>query len=330
MSVITSAQRRFTRLDIAGRAALLSFASNAVLMALKLSVGLAFGSIAVLGDGVDSGEDLFASALAFFSVRLALQPADEAHPYGHGKAESLAAMSQAALIGGGAAFIAIAAVRRLIAHDAQIAVLPSIVTMCVAAGVNLVVAAYSMRAARISGSIAVAADARHLVTNVVQALAVIAGLTLVWATGNHVFDPVMALVLAAYLLWIAAGILRAALSELIDTALPADVLAALHECLAHESHGMRGYHALRTRKSGRETHIDLHALIDPEISVREAHRLIEDLERNIAAISPGAVVTVHLDPDENGVTERTQAAAAVVEAGLHAHRHEAADHESRD
>lgn len=303
MSFIASAPRRFMQLDIASRAALLSFASNAVLMALKLSVGLASGSIAVLGDGVDSGEDLFASALAFFTVRLALQPADEAHPYGHGKAESLSAMSQAALIGGGAVFITIAAVRRLITHDVEIGVLPSIITMCVAAGVNVVVAAYSMRAARISGSVAVAADARHLVTNVVQALAVIAGLTLVWATGNHVFDPVMALVLAAYLVWIAVGILRTALSELVDSALPDDVLAALHECLAHESHGMRGYHALRTRRSGRETHIDLHALIDPEISVREAHLLIEDLERDIAAISPGAVVTVHLDPDDGGTLE---------------------------
>jgi len=303
MSFIASARQRFAQLDIARRAALLSFASNAVLMALKLSIGLAFGSIAVLGDGVDSGEDLFASALAFFSVRLALQPADEAHPYGHGKAESLAAMSQAALIGGGAAFIAIAAVRRLITRDVEIGVLPSIITMCVAAGVNLAVAAYSMRAARISGSIAVAADARHLITNVVQAAAVIAGLALVWATGSHVFDPVMALVLAAYLLWIAVGILRIALSELIDTALPDDVLAALQECLAHESHGMRGYHALRTRRSGRETHIDLHALIDPEISVRDAHRLVEHLERDIASISPGAVVTVHLDPDDDATLE---------------------------
>lgn len=103
MSVLTALHRRFFGLDIASRAAVLSFSSNALLMVMKVSVGLVFGSVAVLGDGVDSAEDVFASGIAFFTVRLALQPADESHPYGHGKAESLAAMSQAALIAAGAA-----------------------------------------------------------------------------------------------------------------------------------------------------------------------------------------------------------------------------------
>jgi cation diffusion facilitator family transporter len=322
MSIIAAARHRFFQFDIASRAAFVSFTSNALLMLLKVAVGLAFGSIAVLGDGVDSAEDIAASGLAFFTVRLALQPADEEHPYGHGKAESLAAMSQSALIAGGAVFIAIAAVRRMVTHDVDIYVMPSLIAMGVTVAVNLGVSWYSLRAAKISGSVAIAADARHLLTNVVQAGAVILGLALVAATGNHVFDPIVAIVLAAYLLWIALGIFRAALRELVDTALPADTLARLDDCLAHESHGMRGYHALRTRKSGRETHIDLHALVDPAISVSEAHVLVEDLERDITAIIPGAVVTVHLDPDEPGIMDRTVGGpAAAAEHSLHVHRH---------
>ncbi len=321
MSVIAAARSRFFRLDIASRAAFLSFSSNALLMMLKVAIGLAFGSIAVLGDGVNSAEDVFASGIAFFTVRLALQPADEEHPYGHGKAESLAAMSQAALIAGGAVFVTIAAVRRLVTQDVEIGVAPSLATMGAAVAVNLGVAWYSFRAARLSGSVAIAADARHLLTNVVQAGAVIAGLALVAATGNHVFDPIVAMILAAYLLWIALGIFRDALRELVNTALPAETLARLADCLAHESHGMRGYHALRTRKSGRETHIDLHALVDPVISVSEAHLLVEDLERDITAIIPGAVVTVHIDPDEPGIMEREGGARAPAEQGVHLHRH---------
>ena len=92
--MIALVRRRLVPADLASRAAMLSLISNALLMALKIGVGLAFGSIALLGDGVDSAEDLLASALAFITVRLSLQPADEAHPYGHGKAESLAAVSQ--------------------------------------------------------------------------------------------------------------------------------------------------------------------------------------------------------------------------------------------
>lgn len=322
MSLLAAGRRRFAESDLASRAAFLSFASNALLMALKLTIGLVFGSIAVLGDGVDSAEDLFASGLAFFTVRLALQPADETHPYGHGKAESLAAMSQAALIGGGAVFIAIAAIRRFVAEDVAIQVAPSIVTMCVTIALNLAVAAYSRHAARVSGSVAIAADARHLLTNVVQACGVIVGLALVGLTGNHIFDPIVALVLAAYLLWIAYGIFRASLSELTDTALPDETLAALDECLAHESHGMRGYHALRTRKSGREAYVDLHALIDPAITVSEAHKLVEDLEQDIVAIIPGAVVTVHLDPAEEGIMERQAGLpGGPREASVHLHRH---------
>lgn len=322
MSVFTTGRRRFAQFDIASRAAFLSLTSNALLMALKLTIGLVFGSIAVLGDGVDSAEDLFASGIAFFTVRLALQPADEQHPYGHGKAESLAAMSQAALIGAGAVFIAVAAIRRFIADDTQILVLPSLITMGVTVAVNLGVAGYSRHAAKVSGSVAIAADARHLLTNVVQAFAIVVALALVGITGNHVFDPIVALLLAAYLASIAWGIFRSSLHELIDSSLPAGTLAAVADCLAHESHGMRGYHALRTRKSGREAYIDLHALIDPAITVSEAHLLVEDLERDLQGIVPGAVVTVHLDPDEPGIVEQAaEARTAAASSGVHLHRH---------
>ncbi len=303
MTVFASGTRRFWQLDIASRAALLSFVSNLVLVSLKLAAGFVFGSVAVLGDGIDSAEDVFASALAFLTVRLALQPADAEHPYGHGKAESLAAMSQAALIGAGAVFVAVAALRRMAAGDSAIEIGPSLVVMAVAVAMNFAVAAYSFHAARASGSVAIHSDAHHLMTNVVQAGAVILGLMLVAITGNNIFDPIVALLLAAYLLWIAYAILRAALRELIDTALPEDEVRKLEHCLEHESHGVRGYHALRTRKSGREKHIDLHIVIDPAMTVSDAHRRMDEIEGHITELIPGAIVTIHLDPDEPGMNQ---------------------------
>ena len=323
MSVLTAPHRRFFGLDIASRAAVLSFSSNALLMVMKISVGLVFGSVAVLGDGVDSAEDVFASGIAFFTVRLALQPADESHPYGHGKAESLAAMSQAALIAAGAAFIVIAAARRLVTGAAEIHVAPSLISMGVTAGVNALVAGYALRAARLSGSMAIKSDARHLLTNVVQAGGVMLGLALVGLTGEHAFDAIVALVLAAYLLWIAFGIFRDALSELIDTALPADEIAHVEEALSHDiGHGVRGYHEVRTRKSGREKYIDLHLLVDPALSVSDAHRCIEEIEHDIREVIPGAIVTIHLDPDEPGIMDRGLAPhPAAQDSGLHLHRH---------
>lgn len=321
MTAIGSAPRRFSQLDIASRAAILSLGSNTLLMIAKLTVGLVFGSVAVLGDGVDSAQDVFASGLAFFAVRLAMQPADHAHPYGHGKTESLAALSQAALILGGAVFITIAGVRRLIVGSSDIDLGPSIAMMIVTAGANLGVAAYAMRAARVSGSVAIASDARHLVTNVVQAAGVIVALVLVGVTGREFFDPLIALAIAAYLAYTAARIVRDALEELIDSALPEEEIARIESCLATHEHGVRGYHAMRTRKSGREKHIDLHVLVDPQMTVSDAHLRIEEIEEDLRRVIPGAIIAIHVDPDEEDIMERGQQETAPVERGLHLHSH---------
>jgi len=312
---------RFSQLDVASRAAALSFGSNVVLMVAKITVGVVFGSVAVLGDGVDSAQDVLASALALLSVRYAIQPADEAHPYGHGKAESLAALSQAGLIFGGASFIAVTAVYRLATGGVEIYVAPSLAMMGVTAGVNVGVAAYAMRAAKVSGSVAIASDARHLMTNVVQAGAVIIALALVGVTGRHVFDGIVALMLAAYLAWIASRILREALSELIDTALPDEDVALLEECLQHEGHGVRGFHALRTRKSGRERYIDVHVLIDPALTVSEAHHRVEEIEQHLREAIPGAIASIHLDPDEPGIMDRGERDDGAPAPELRLHRH---------
>lgn len=312
--------KRIAAYDPASKAAMLSVASNGLLLVLKLTFALLFGSVALLGDGIDSAEDLVASALVFFSVRLALQPPDEKHPYGHGKAESLAALSQAGLIAGGAIFIAFAATRRLLAEDPEIYVWPSLIAVGITAAVNLGVAGYAFRAARLTGSIAVASDARHLLTNVVQAGAVGAGLVLVGVTGNHVWDPVVALLLAAYLAWIAVGILRIALSELIDSALPVEDLATIEQTLAKARPGLRGYHALRTRRSGREAQIDAHLLVDPAMSVADAHRLSDHIEQELEGLIPGAIVTLHMDPDDPAFVERARPSHEV-DGGLHLHKH---------
>jgi cation diffusion facilitator family transporter len=322
MSASSSPFARFFAMDIASRAATLSFGSNLALMIGKIGVGLVFGSVAVLGDGIDSAQDVFASALAFFAVRLAMQPADERHPFGHGKAEGLAAMAQAALIVGGAGFIAVTAVYRLATGGVEIYVWPSVIAMLVTVAVNLSVAAYALRAARISGSVAIASDARHLLTNVVQAGGVIAGLVLVGVTGEHWFDPAVALILAAYLTWIAFTIARDAFGELFDEALPEEDVDAIERLLEGDRHGVRGHHGLRTRKSGRERYIDVHVLVDPALTVSEAHRLVEEIEQHLVDVVPGAMVNVHIDPDEPGIMDRHPERPAVsVEQSLHLHQH---------
>ena len=321
MAMIGAPMRWFSQLDIASQAAALSFGSNAVLMVAKITVGVIFGSVAVLGDGVDSAQDVLASALALFTVRYAIQPADEVHPYGHGKAESLAALSQAALIFGGAVFITVTAIYRLATGGVEIHVAPSLAMIGITAVVNL--AGRGVRDPRgedqrLGGDrVGRAAPDDERRAGGRRDRSAGAGRR----DGQRAFDPIVALMLAAYLTWIASRILRAALSELIDTALPDEDVALLEECLAHEGHGVRGYHALRTRKSGRERYIDMHVLIDPALTVSEAHHRVEEIEQHLREAIPGAIASIHLDPDEPGIMERGADGAAAPAAELRLHRH---------
>src|SRR3990172_8323385 len=153
------------RSDLALRAAALSFTSTFPLLILTFVVGLMTASMAVLSDAVDSAEDVVASTFALISIRLASQPADEEHPYGHGKAESIAAAGQALLIAGGGGFIIAPAVRRLIERGAEIDTTPGLIALTITAVVNVGVVLYVSRAARLTGSVALRAGTRPLLTH---------------------------------------------------------------------------------------------------------------------------------------------------------------------
>jgi cation diffusion facilitator family transporter len=138
---------------------------NVVLMVLKVGVGLVAGSVAVLSDGIDSGQDLVAALIALVSLRYGARPADEGHPYGHGRAETVAAAIQAVLIGGGGIFIVASSVYRLAEPPDEVSYDLGIVAMLIAAGVNIALVRYTSRVARETNSPAIASETRHLWTN---------------------------------------------------------------------------------------------------------------------------------------------------------------------
>jgi cation diffusion facilitator family transporter len=285
-------------MSIGVRAATLSFFSNLFLLILKLVVGLISGSIAVLSDALDSGEDLVASAAALFSVSIARRPADLEHPYGHGKVETLAAAVEAGVIGLGGIFIAYQASERIVHGGRDVDVGLGLIAMAVAAVLNTVVSRYVGRAAKATESLALASDAKHLQTNVVQALAVFTALVLVSVTGINLFDPIVALMLAAYLWFAAFGLLRNAVAEIMDVRLPEEDERQVHQSILQHDPQVRGFHHLRSRRSGRLRYIELHLLVDPQRSIQEVHDLCDQIEADIQKRLPGAVVTIHPEPDD--------------------------------
>jgi len=280
------------------RIAAISFLTTLGLLILKLVLGLISGSIAVLSDALDSGVDLVSAGAALISVQVAAWPADENHPYGHGKIESISASASAGVVTVGGGAVVFQAIRRLVQGSPEIDVALGLPPMFVAAALNLILSFYMRRAARRARSLALAAETTHLRTNVTQAGTVIAGLALVGISGEKVFDPLVALGLAAYMGWTAVGLARSAVSEVMDVALPDQELRAIQDVLIAHKDEIRGFHRLRSRKAGPARHVDMHLLVDPQKTVQEVHITCDSIEREIRERLPETVVTIHMEPDD--------------------------------
>lgn len=285
--------------DINGR--LMRLASYAavsvalVLIVVKLGAWLVTGSVAVLSSLVDSTLDAFASIVAFVAIRQALTPADKEHRFGHGKAEPLAALGQAAFIVGSALFLSIEAVRRLWSpqpveqHETGIAVMVFSIVM------TLALVAFQQHVIRRTGSLIISADSLHYKGDLLINLSIIASLVLTGWFDFSLADPVFALGIAGYLLWNAKEIGVEAMDMLMDRELPDEERRAIL-ALVRDHPGVLGVHDLRTRAAGPDRFIQMHLELDGDISLAAAHAIADAVEAQIEAAFPGSDVIVHQDP----------------------------------
>lgn len=266
---------------------------------LKLVVGIFTGSIGVLASAVDSLIDLVASLMTYFAIHIAETPPDEEHPFGHGKFEDFAGLLEAVLIMVGAFFILWEAIHRLIRPQAfEILPGPAMFVMIFSLVLDFIVSRTLFRIARETESPALLADAYHLSTDVWSSLAVITGLALVWLTGQHVFDPLMAIVVAAMILFIGLRIVRQVFKHLVDTALPHEEEKQIVETIlnAVPDHEQIRVDALRTRRSGSQRLIIFNLLVSPNLTVEKAHEYCDQIEAALGALYPNSLVNIHLEP----------------------------------
>jgi cation diffusion facilitator family transporter len=280
------------------RAAALSIASNAILIALKIAAGALTGSVAILTEAMHSSIDLIASFVAYFSVREADKPADAEHPYGHAKIENLAAAIEAMLILVGSGVIIYAAVRSL-ANGPEVHSLGiGIVVIGVSIVANIVVSAVIARRARETDSPALEGDAAHLRTDAATSGAVLVGLVLVQLTGAAWLDPVIALAVAAAIVFAGVRLLARASRVLVDEALPPPELDAVREAIAEFGpRGVAGYHKLRARRAGSRRYVDLHVQFSSGTTLEDAHATAHALQDAIRERLRGADVLIHLEPE---------------------------------
>lgn len=283
-------------MDVKTKAAWLSVLSNAVLMSGKFIVGFMIGSISVISEAIHSANDLLASFIALFAVQRSSKPPDKEHPYGHGKIENISGTIEALLIFVAALMIVKEAVEKILHGGEMMDTTWGIVVMGVSAGVNFLVSGYLLKVGRETDSVALEADGMHLKTDVLTSAGVFIGLILIKITGIKIIDPIAAMLVAVLIFKAAYDLTKKAFMPLIDTALDDDKLLAVQSILSEHSHDFIEYHELRTRKAGRDSHIDLHLVISPDKSVQEAHELCDVIEEKIESCISHSHVLIHVEP----------------------------------
>ncbi|MCL4426324.1 MAG: cation diffusion facilitator family transporter [Firmicutes bacterium] len=278
-------------------AAALSVASNSLLVILKLIVGLLTGSVSIISEAIHSGLDLLAAIIAYISIRVAARPADETHRYGHGKVENVSGTVEAILIFIAALWIIFEAVHKLFYGGAVEALGLGLLVMAVSAGANFLISAHLFRVAKATDSIALEADALHLRTDVYTSLGVLAGLGLIQITGQHLLDPLVAIVVALMIIKAAYGMTKEAFLPLLDSSLSAEEETLVRSVLGRYENRFLEFHALRTRRAGAERHIDLHLVVPGNTHVDEVHDVCDRIEAEMRGLFPQASVLIHVEPE---------------------------------
>lgn len=287
-----------TNHSLKSRAAAVSIASNATLIAFKLAVGIVSGSIAIISEALHSGSDLVAAIIAFWSVRRAAEPPDDIHQYGHEKIENLSGVIEALLIIAAAGVIIYEGTLKIVHGPELDHVWLGIAVMTVSGFVNLIVSRRVLYpVARRTQSAALEADAAHLLTDVYTSFGVAGGLLLVKLTGWSYFDPVAAIAVAVLIIRTGYELVMQSTRVLLDETLPDEELEAIRKCVReHRGDIISGYHRLRARRAGSRRHIDLHVLVSENLTVTEAHDVAEHIAADIRECVPNADVLVHVEP----------------------------------
>ena len=281
---------------LTSRAAIASVCVATALMVLKAFAAWHTGSVAMLGSLADSGLDLLASLVTLYGVRLASTPADDDHRFGHGKAEALAALFQVALITASAAGIGWRAIASFNAvaptDDAAFGILVSVIAILA----TFALLAYQRRIIAQTGSVAIRADNVHYQSDLLLNLSVIAALVLDQYFGLKGADPLFGIAIALWLAWGAFQASSQAIDQLMDREWPEAERNAFLEVAARHPE-LRGIHDFRTRRSGSHDFAQFHMYVARDMTVADAHDVMDEVEDKIHAAFPKVEILIHLDPE---------------------------------
>jgi len=273
----------------------LSVATAVVLVAAKTAAWLASGSVALLASLADSGLDLLASLVTLYAVRYASVPPDAEHRFGHGKAEAFASLMQGGLVFGSAALVGREAVVGLLDPKPLAAGGWAIAVMLLSTVLTVMLISVQSWVLRRTRSVAVSGDRAHYAADLGSNLAALAGITAASLLGLHWLDAGAGLLVALWLVWGAVGVFSEAGNQLMDHELPDEDRARILDLMTQDRR-ITNVHQLRTRASGPYIHIQMHADLDPDSTLAEAHSAVVAAEKRVLAAFPSADIIIHPDP----------------------------------
>jgi cation diffusion facilitator family transporter len=278
------------------RFAWFSIAAAIATIILKMVAYLMTGSVGLLSDAIESFVNLVGALMALSMLMLAAQPADAKHPFGHSKAEYFSSVVEGILILVAAGGIAYTAIERLL-HPRPLEQVGIGIVVCAAASViNFVVARVLMKAAKEHNSITLEADSHHLMTDVWTSAGVIAGVGLIAITGWALIDPIVALLVAANIIWTGVSLVRRSVDGLMDVVLPDEEQQSIEKVMVKYKEKGVEFHALRTRQAASHRFISVHMLVPGAWTVHRAHHIAEDFEGDIRVALGETLITTHLEP----------------------------------
>ncbi len=277
----------------------ISVISNTILTLLKFFVGLISGSVSILSESIHSAIDLIASLIAFIAVRISSKEPDSKHPYGHGKFENISGVLEGALIFVAALWIIYEGVDKLIHPEPMTSLGLAAGVMFFSATLNFFVSRQLYRVAKETNSIALEADALHLKTDVYTSLGVGVGIVIIWITDLHIFDALIAILVALFIIKEAFQLIKKAFNPLLDAVIENSEFEKLNELIQNKLPPHTYINNLRARQNGAKYIIDFILNVPPLMTVLQAHDICDDLECFLRATYTEIDINIHVEPIED-------------------------------
>ena len=276
-------------------AARISIISNTSLVIIKFIAGFISGSVSVISEAIHSMMDLLAAVIAYFAVRISDTPADEDHPYGHGKFENVSGVIEALLIFIAAVWIIYEAVIKLMHRDPMEKAGIGLIVMLISAITNFFVSRHLYKVAMKTESIALEADALHLKTDIYTSLGVSVGLFLIMITGIQIIDPIVAILVAMLIMREAYELLNRAYKPLLDTSISPKELREVEKCILESNYR---YHDLKSRQSGNQRFVEFHLEMQGDVPLKVVHKKCDEIEEVIKSRVANININIHVETRE--------------------------------